>query len=127
MVILGDNNLLNKKYIFYQNLRIKGINKYLSFFFFKKMGISLNILVSFNNIDFNEYQLYFNDICNVYNIYINNRLNGKIYNFIKVMIISKNYRGYRHKNNMPVRGQGTHSNARTVKRCNFKTFFKAFR
>lgn len=48
--------------------------------------------------------------------YINKELNDKIYKYIHFYIQFKMYRGIRHKKRLPVRGQRTHTNAKTIKK-----------
>lgn len=57
------------------------------------------------------------------NMFIEGRLKKEKKNNIKRLILIKTYRGFRHKVGLPVRGQRTHTNARTVKRLfNLKNF-----
>jgi small subunit ribosomal protein S13 len=48
--------------------------------------------------------------------YFFNLENNKIFNCVNKYIKIKNYRGIRHSLKLPVRGQRTHTNARTAKK-----------
>lgn len=50
------------------------------------------------------------------NYLINDRLKIKLNNFKKRLIEIKNYRGLRNKVGLPVRGQRTHTNAKTIRK-----------
>jgi small subunit ribosomal protein S13 len=43
-------------------------------------------------------------------------LKKKVYSNIRALIRARSYRGIRHQNNLPVRGQRTHTNAQTRRR-----------
>lgn len=47
---------------------------------------------------------------------IEGELNYTIQNNITRLLSINNYRGFRHMNNLPVRGQRTHTNAKTAKK-----------
>lgn len=89
---------LNKKY---------GINKSLNKSFCKKFGINnkqnLGFLKSKYKYKFNRYVIPY-------------KSDKLLFNFIKENISFlrkiKSYKGIRHKNNYPVRGQRTHTNAK---------------
>ena len=82
------NNLLLKKY---------GINS--------RFPIELISKKVYNNVDFTLTK------------YINTKkLNQEVRNNINFLKNIKNYRGFRHKNSLPVRGQRTRTNAKTIKK-----------
>lgn len=47
---------------------------------------------------------------------IDNQLKKKEFEFLRKLYNNSSYRGLRHKRNLPVRGQRTHTNARTQKK-----------
>ena len=51
-------------------------------------------------------------------ILINNDLKFKTTNNIKSKHLLNTYKGYRHKNKLPIHGQNTHSNGKTAKKLN---------
>lgn len=55
---------------------------------------------------------------------VEENLKEAIKNNIQRVISNGSVRGYRHKNHLPVRGQRTHTNAKTVKRTNLKLINK---
>jgi small subunit ribosomal protein S13 len=82
------NNLLQKKYGVNSKLPLEFINRKV-----------------YNNVDF------------ILNKYANStKLNQEQRNNIKFLKNIKNYKGFRHKNSLPVRGQRTRTNAKTVKK-----------
>ena len=50
------------------------------------------------------------------NLKIEKQLNKQLKNDINRYISNKSVRGFRHKNKLPVRGQRTHTNAKTCKK-----------
>lgn len=105
-VILEEN-----KHISIALRKIYGIGKFKSLYICKKTEISPQIKVS---------ELKESDISKIQNIIANFEVEGNLRTRIRMNIKRlkdiKCYKGYRHKINLPVRGQRTKTNARTRKR-----------
>ena len=56
---------------------------------------------------------------------IDSELRVTIMNDIKRFILIGSYRGFRHNDGLPVRGQRTHTNAKTCRKTNIKRFKKS--
>jgi small subunit ribosomal protein S13 len=54
------------------------------------------------------------------NFIIESKLKQQIHSNIQDLIITNSVKGFRHRNKLPVRGQRTHSNAKTCKKINIK-------
>ena len=80
------------------------------------MGLRSNTL--FKNVSNNKITIIRNTINNnfLYQADLKREIRFNIKNLIKI----KSYRGIRHKNCFPVRGQRTHRNARTQLRLGYK-------
>jgi ribosomal protein S13 len=56
---------------------------------------------------------------------IENQLKKKQFEYLNILYKNNSYRGLRHKRNLPVRGQRTHTNAQTQKKiAKFRLNFK---
>lgn len=91
--------------------KLFGAKKLANSLLINKYGINSKIPMKFitkkvyNNVDF------------TLNKYINSKkLNQEVRNNINFLKNIKNYKGFRHKNSLPVRGQRTRTNAKTVKK-----------
>lgn len=88
-----------------------GINKNSNFKAYKKFGINIkNCKTKLNN----KYEKYLQKFFQK-KIY-GKKLKQKIKNNLDFIIKNKTYKGMRHKNKYPARGQRTHTNARTKKK-----------
>jgi len=116
MVYILETEITEKKSIFFSLTQIFGINRYQSSFICKKLGFSTNCtlflllpdqilrLVKFvENLDF----------------LINNNLKKSKILLLKHLILIKAYRGIRKLRGLPVRGQRTHTNAKTASKKMF--------
>jgi len=113
MVYLLDTELLKEKSIFFALRKIVGIGKKHSIFFSKQLGCSVNFKIKNLN---DEQILQLLNIIDNSKILINDNLKkSKIFIFKKLILI-KSYRGLRRFKGLPVRGQRTHSNAKTSRK-----------
>jgi small subunit ribosomal protein S13 len=97
--------------MFEKRQKIYGIKKAEKHFVNKKLGLNVRFL-DFKLSKTKEYKLQ--DL-------LKNKLQAKAlkdfnYNNINFLKNIKSYRGLRHRRNLPVRGQRTHTNAKTVKK-----------
>lgn len=101
---------------------IYGINKSLLKILIKSIGLKIETkTITLSNYHIQKIKNFFENPKSKYYI-INIYLNKKT--FIKELIQLKNYRGIRHKLHLPVRGQRTHSNSKTIKKLAHVKQFK---
>jgi small subunit ribosomal protein S13 len=113
MIYLFESKLPENKSIYLALKNVYGIGKSRSFLICKKLGFSYNLKVKNLSIE------QVNQI-----IKLTESLNFSLANDLKRLklltkqrlISIKSYRGLRRKKGFPVRGQRTHTNARTAKR-----------
>lgn len=113
MIYFLETNLQKTKSVKYSLNQIFGINVSLSNNLCKKLGFSNNLKIS----DLSEDQLKsITKLIELSNLKINSDL--KNYNRILLnnLISIKTYRGLRRLAKLPVRGQRTHTNAKTCKK-----------
>ena len=91
-----------------------GLNKQQNKYILKNLGIHPEI--NTNNIS--KEILKSIDEFVTKNYLINNDLKFKTTNNIKSKHLLNTYKGYRHKNKLPIHGQNTHSNGKTAKKLN---------
>lgn len=102
--------LPEKKKVYIALTEIYGIGINNSINICKKIGLPLNLKV---------YELQRDQVDNIIKLLkeknneLENNLKQEIQNNINIYIKNKSLRGFRHKKFLPVRGQRTHSNART--------------
>lgn len=106
-------NFLKKKSIYYSLQKIYGLNNSQVKFIGRTLGYSLNLKLSqLTKEQLNQLIKFIENSSFVINADLK-KLNYKIF---KNLIDIKSYRGLRRLNNLPVRGQRTHTNAKTSKR-----------
>ena len=115
MVILGVKIPLDKK-IRIALTRLYGIGDHTACHICDKLGIPPNCKTK----DLSEKQksLITSMICNLF--IIEENLRKKVQLDIQDYIENGSIRGFRHRHGLPVRGQRTHTNARTQKKRKFK-------
>ena len=115
MLYLLETKLLNKKSVLLELTKIYGINKPIAFIICKKLGFLINLKLK----DLTQTQIQ--DLLNVIES-LNLKLNNELKNFkaqsLRKLISIKTYRGLRRIRKLPVRGQRTHTNAKSVKKIN---------
>lgn len=113
MVYILETKLLETKPIYYAIKSIYGIGKKQSFLICKKLGFSQNLKV----FELSPEQiLKMLKIIELSGLFVTNELK-KIQVFgLKKLVHIKSYRGLRRINGLPVRGQRTHTNAKSAKK-----------
>ena len=113
MVYIFETEISNKTPIIYSLQKIFGLGYKTSYKICKKLGFSNNLKI--NDLSKEQIFLLIREI-DQSSILINNDLKKKNYTLLKTLIEIKSYKGLRRLSNLPVRGQRTHTNAKTVKR-----------
>ena len=113
MIYIFETEIQDKKSVYFALQKIFGLGKAKSESICKKLGFSTNLKV--NELT-REQNLSLVKLIENSSISINNDLKKINSKFFKNLIEIKAYRGLRRLNNLPVRGQRTHTNARTSKR-----------
>lgn len=111
MVYILETELLENKPIFFSLTRIYGIGHFQSFSICKKLGLSNNCKLSTLKPD--QIIKLVKSIENS-NLSINSSLRKSKIMLAKNLIQIKAYRGIRRLRGLPVRGQRTHTNAKTA-------------
>lgn len=110
--VKNKDSLSLKNYI----KRIVGIGDFQSCFFCKELGLKTNSKVSyFTN---KQKTSLANSIEDYSKIFINEEVERYMKEKIQRLIDIRSYRGIRHKNGLPVRGQRTHTNRKTSRKLN---------
>lgn len=113
MLYLLETNLPENKSIYFALTKIYGIGRNTAFKICKKLGFSMNLKTK------NLTQEQVNEISQVINssdLMLNNDLKKlRSLNFKKLVSI-KSYRGLRKVRGLPVRGQRTHTNAKSARK-----------
>lgn len=115
MLYLLETNLPEKKSIFFALTYVYGIGKKTSFLICKKLGFSINLKVK----DITQEQSL--DILKVIDssqFILSNELKRLKMLTLKKLISIKSYRGLRKSRGFPVRGQRTHTNAKSASKLN---------
>lgn len=112
-----NNNILNyknKKLILILN-KVYGLNKQQNKYILKNLGIHPEI--NTNNVSKEMLKLIDDFVTK--NYLINTDLKFKTSSNIKTKHLLNTYKGFRHKNKLPTKGQNTHSNGKTSKKLNY--------
>lgn len=113
MIYLFESELPENMSVFFALKRIYGIGKTRSFLICKKLGFSVNLKIKHLSKD------QINDILNLIeslNLIIASDLKKFKITITKNLVSIKSYRGLRKHQGLPVRGQRTHTNARTARK-----------
>lgn len=113
MIYIFETNLPDKKSVIFALTYIYGLGKSNSSLICKKLGFSKNLKIK----DLSNEQI--NKINNIIeNLQLNVGSDLKKIKTLKFknLISIKSYRGFRKNKGLPVRGQRTHSNARTARK-----------
>ena len=117
MVYLLETDISSKKSVHISLREVYGIGKTMAILICKKAGISKN-LKTFNLSDKQIVKLL--QIIENSNVLVNAALKKQNELFFKHLIDVKSYRGLRRLKGLPVRGQRTHTNAKTAKRRKYR-------
>ena len=113
MLYLLETKLSEKKSIFFALTQIYGIGKSTAFLICKKLGFSVNLKVK----DLTQEQIVeILQVVELLNLTLNNELKKFKSLSLKKLITIKSYRGLRRVRGLPVRGQRTHTNAKSAKK-----------
>lgn len=112
MLNFSHYSINKKKKVFYSLQNIFGLGKQSSLNICKKLNI--NPKIKWYNLNLNEQDKLINFIItnDRWGIILRQKNRNNIQRYIKNL----SNRGFRHKLSLPVRGQRTHSNAKTYKR-----------
>ena len=111
MIYLLETKLQDNKPVVLSLQNIYGINKFQSFNILKKLGLSKNIKIK----DLSENQIKkLSNLIEFSDVIIASDLKKKNILRLKTLISIKSYRGLRRIKGLPVRGQRTHTNAKTA-------------
>jgi len=109
---LLETELLDNKSVIFALIKVYGIGKFQSFILCKKLGFSTNLKI---------FELSSDNIIKIINLVeksdliLNTDLKKLNNVFLKKSITIKTYKGLRKIRGLPVRGQRTHTNAKTAK------------
>jgi small subunit ribosomal protein S13 len=113
MVFLYESKLPENKSVHFGLVSIYGIGKSRSLLICKKAGLSLNLKIK----DLSSSQInQISKIVESSNYVLSNDLKRLLLLSKQRLIAIKSYKGLRRKKGFPVRGQRTHTNARTAKK-----------
>jgi small subunit ribosomal protein S13 len=113
MIYLLETELPKNKPVFFGLTNIYGIGRFQALVICKKLGFSANLKIS----DLSNDQV--NDLLKLVeksDLILSNDLKKLQILFLKNLINIKAYKGLRRISGLPIRGQRTHTNARTVRR-----------
>jgi len=113
MLYLLETNLPENKSVFYALTKVYGIGKNTAFFICKKLGFSINLKIK----DLTQEQIIeILQLVDSLNLLLNNELKKFKSLTLKNLISIKSYRGLRRVRGLPVRGQRTHTNAKSARK-----------
>ncbi len=113
MLYLLETNLPDQKSVFFALTNVHGIGKHTAFSICKKLGFSTNLKIK----DLNQEQITeILQLIDSSGILLNNELKKFKSLTLKNLITIKSYRGLRRVRGLPVRGQRTHTNAKSAKK-----------
>lgn len=113
MVYLFESKLPDNKSVYYGLISIYGLGKSRSFLICKKVGLSLNLKIK----DLSASQIHqITKVIDSSGYVLANDLKRLILMTKQRLISIKSYRGLRRRKGFPVRGQRTHTNAKTAKK-----------
>lgn len=113
MTYLLETNLPDNKSIVFALTNIYGIGNSTALSICKKLGFSSNLKTANLSLDQITDLL---ELINSSNLLLNNDLKKQQSLAFNKLLAIKSYRGLRRVRNLPVRGQRTHTNAKSAKR-----------
>lgn len=113
MIYIFETEILNNKSLIFSLKKIYGLGKFQTTFLCKKLGFSQNLKTSELT---NEQIIRLIKLIENSNLKITNELKKLQIFALKNLIEIKSYHGLRRLKGLPVRGQRTHTNAKTAKR-----------
>jgi len=113
MLYLLETKLPENKSVFFALTNVYGIGKNTAFFICKKLGFSVNLKIK--NLTKEQVGEIFQLIDSL-NLTLNNELKKSRSLTLKTLVSIKSYKGLRRVRGLPVRGQRTHTNAKSAKK-----------
>jgi small subunit ribosomal protein S13 len=111
MIYILETNLSENKSVYFSLTNIFGIGQFQSFLICKKLGLSYNCKLS--KLTQDQVIKLVKSIENL-NLLINSNLKKEKTILVKKLVQIKAYRGIRRLRGLPIRGQRTHTNAKTA-------------
>lgn len=111
MVYILETELSENKSIYFSLTKVFGVNQFQSFLICKKLGLSYNCTLSKLSPDQIVKLIKFIESLN---LLINSNLKKSNIMLSKKLVQIKAYKGIRKLRGLPVRGQRTHTNAKTA-------------
>ena len=115
MVYILEVEILENKSIYFSLIRIFSIGQFQSFLICKKLDLAYNCKLINLTADQIENLIKFIENSN---LLITNNLKKSKIKIAKKLILIKAYRGIRKLRGLPIRGQRTHTNAKTASKFN---------
>lgn len=113
MLYLLETKLRENKSVFFALTNVYGIGKNTAFLICKKLGFSVNLKTK----DLTQEQIEeLLQLVDSLNLTLNNELKKLRSLNLKTLISIKSYRGLRRVRGLPVRGQRTHTNAKSSRK-----------
>lgn len=113
MLYLLETNLPEQKSVYFALTKVHGIGKNTAFSICKKLGFSINLKIK----NLNQGQITeILQLIDSLDLLLNNELKKFKSLTLKNLINIKSYRGLRRVRGLPVRGQRTHTNAKSAKK-----------
>ena len=113
MVYLFESKLSETKSVYFELSHIYGIGRKKSFLICKKLGFALNLKIK--NLSVSQINQISKLVESLGFIIANDLKRLNLLNKQRLVAI-KSYRGLRRKKGFPIRGQRTHTNAKTAKK-----------
>jgi small subunit ribosomal protein S13 len=119
MLYLLETNLPDQKSVLFSLMKVHGLGKNTTLLICKKMGFSVNFKVK----NLNQEQIVeLLELINSLNLSLNTELKKLESIILRKFVNIKSYRGLRRIKGLPVRGQRTHTNAKSAKKNNRRFF-----
>nr|YP_010145996.1 ribosomal protein S13 [Pseudo-nitzschia pungens]QQO80619.1 ribosomal protein S13 [Pseudo-nitzschia pungens] len=113
MLYLLETKLPENKSVFFALTNVYGIGKSTAFSICKKLGFSINLKTK----DLTQEQITeILQLIDSLNLKLNNELKNLRSMNLKTLVSIKSYRGLRRVRGLPVRGQRTHTNAKSSRK-----------
>lgn len=113
MLYFLETKLPDQKSVCFALINIYGIGKNTAFMICKKLGFSINLKIK----DLTSEQIVdMLQLIESLNLNLNNELKKLQSQTLKTLVSIKSYRGLRRVRGLPVRGQRTHTNAKSAKK-----------
>lgn len=116
MVYIFESRIPEEKSVYFALTYVYGINRSTSFLICKTLGFLKNIKIK--NLSTEQINKLLK-IAEVLNIVLGSNLKKKKQLSLKKLVSIKSYRGLRKTKGLPIRGQRTHTNARTCRKFTF--------